>query len=482
MKRIALCLLFSIHVILTASCSPFTPKARQAPEGGLPDTYSLYAPREEPGRRWWEEFGASDLNRLVDEALSKNFTLKEAWARLRQVRARAVQAGADLYPDLTGEVGAVVGRQRSADTGATVRSIEDYAVGLVSRYEIDLWGRIRSENEAALLEVSATREDLNAAAITVAAEVTTRWTNIIAQRLQKKLLERQLEINRTLQELIELRFRNSMVSALDVYQQKQVVENIEAEIPLVEAEEARLRHELALLLGRPPRSEIVITAADFPAPAGVPATGLPADLLALRPDVRAVGQRLKAADWQIAAARANRLPSITLTARARYGQGDLENIFDNWLLSLAGDLSAPLFDGNRRSAEVDRSRAAADERLWAYRRTVLTAVREVEDALVTENKQREHLAALKRVAETSQRALEEAGIRYRNGLNDYLPVLTQLLAVQDLEKNLIRQRATLLNARVGLYRALGGTWTERLVSPSEAGISQEGQNRHDRTP
>jgi NodT family efflux transporter outer membrane factor (OMF) lipoprotein len=298
--------------------------------------------------------------------------------------------------------------------------------------------------------------------MTLAAEVANRWVSIISQRMQKRLLEHQLKTNLTLLELVELRFRMSMVSALDVYQQKQLVEDIRAEIPLVEAEEQVLMHELALLLGKPPGASLKISREDLPEPAEIPATGLPADLLSSRPDLRRAGMRLKAADWQVAAARANRLPAISLTATAQYGKGDVDALFDNWLLSLAGNLTAPIFDGGRRSAEVDRRQAIADENLSAYRQAVLTAIKEVEDALVNEVKQREHIRALEDVLGTARKALEQAGIRYRNGVTDYLPVLTQLLSVQGLERNLIRQRANLLNARISLYRSLGGTWMDSL--------------------
>lgn len=455
--------MLTIILLLVASCAPFKPQERQSPEGELPRSFSLYTAESEPEVRWWEEFNDVDLNVLVKEALSDNLTLKEIWSRLVQARALAVQAGAALYPDLTGTAGADYARQRTDTGSAKTTSTEDYSLGVVSSYELDLWGRIRAERESALLEVTAAREDLNTAAMTLAAEVANRWVNIISQRMQKRLLERQLRTNLTLLELIELRFRMSMVSALDVYQQKQVVENVKAEIPLVEAEEQLLLHELALLLGKPTGTSLKISREDFPEPTEIPATGLPADLLSSRPDLRRAGMRLQAADWQVAAARANRLPAIRLTATAQYGKGDMDVLFDNWLLNLAGNLTAPIFDGGRRAAEVDRRQAFADENLSAYRQAVLTAIKEVEDALVSEVKQREHIKALENVLVTARKALEEAGIRYRNGLTDYLPVLTQLLAVQNLERNLIRQRAILLNSRVSLYRSLGGTWTDSLT-------------------
>jgi outer membrane protein TolC len=131
---------------------------------------------------------------------------------------------------------------------------------------------------------------------------------------------------------------------------------------------------------------------------------------------------------------------------------------DNWIIGLAANLTAPILDGNRRKAEVDRQLALADENLASYRSTVLTAIKEVEDALISETKQREHIEALEREIEAAKNALNEARERYRKGLNEYLPVLTQLLTVQNLEIDLIQKKTQLLLNRISLHRALGGTW------------------------
>jgi multidrug efflux system outer membrane protein len=465
------CAIAVLLVAVLVGCQPFTPLQRPLGEG-LQGRYSVYSGDADPGARWWSSFGDAELGALIETALRDNFSIIEAWARLNQARALAVQAGADRYPDLTAEADLLAARQRSGGDSPRTSGIDDVGVGLVSRYEVDLWGRVQAQVRSTQLLEAATREDIDTAAVTIAAEVARRWVDIIAQRMQRDLLSEQLRINETLLELVELRFRNAMVSVLDVYQQKQVVENVLAEIPLVEREEQLLRHELAVLMGKPPRSEITISASQLPEPAALPPTGLPADLLAARPDIRAAGMRLQAADWQIAAARANRLPALRLTARARYGEGDLEVLFDNWLVSLAANLTAPLLDGGRRAAEVDRTRAVSDENLARYRDTVVTAVKEVEDALVREAKLRAHIDGLKRVAATARQALQEAGVRYRNGLNDYLPVLTQLLTVQGLERDLIRQQAALLKARIGLHRALGGDWPATLPEPA-TGASQK---------
>lgn len=457
--------LLLLVTLATTACSPFAPAPRIAPEGDLPAHYSLYDPTAQPLDRWWQTLGDPQLEALIDQALTQGFTLVEAWARLNQVRARTLQTAAALYPEVSGAAETAVGRRRTEGQGS--RGEEFYSLGLISAYELDLWGRVRSESEAARRAENATREDLNAAAMTVAAEVAQRWAEIISQRLQKRLLERQLETNETFLELIELRFRNAITSALDFYQQQQVVEGVRAQIPLVETEEALRRHELAILLGKPPRTALAIDRDSLPLPTDVPSTGLPADLLAARPDIRAAGLRLAAADWQVAAARANRLPALRLTAEASYQADRFDALFDNWLANLAGSLTAPLFDAGRRRAQVDEAIAVADESLSVYRRTVLTAIKEVEDALVREAKQRENLAALAAQTDAARRALEEAGNRYLKGLSDYLPVLTQVLAVQSLERTVIQRQTDLLLARISLYRALGGHWTDRLTPPRQ---------------
>ena len=464
-RNLKIVLPLTIVIFLLSSCNPFRPPVRTSPAGEMPRTFSLYSAGSERPEQWWEEFNDGELTALIDEALSGSFTIKEAWARLRQAEALATQAGADLYPDLSVTGGSSYKRQRTENNSGsrTTTAAETYSLGLSSSYELDLWGRIRSEREAKILDATATREDISTAAMTLAAEVAEHWIGIISQRKQKRILKEQLHINETFLDLIELRYQKAMVSALDVYQQRQVVEQVKAQVPLVEEQEQLLMHQLALLLGKPPRSELRITRTTLPEPSDIPVTGLPADLLASRPDVRSAGLKIRSADWQVSAARANRLPNISLSASAAYQAPDIDLIFHNWLVSLTANLVGPLLDGGYRAAEVDRRRAVADENLSAYRRTVYTAMKEVEDALLSEVKMREHMEALEAEIEAARRALDEARERYLKGIDDYLPVLTQVLKVQALEVDLIKRQAALLTTRIALYRALGGTWTDRLA-------------------
>ena len=456
---------FAISSML--SCSPFTAPERSAPPKALPATFSLGNAVAAPEQQWWLVFASPQLNTLINEALAENLSLHVYWARLEKAQARYGIVASGLYPSLSGDASASYLKSRT-DEDSSSRSSENefYSIGLFASYEADLWGRIRAGEKSVYLTVNASREDLNAAAMTVAAEVARRWTGIIARQNEIMLLQQQLASNQTYLELVELRFRKSLASALDVMQQQQLVERVQAQIPLAEMAEELLRNELAVLTGRMPHELSDIARQPLPVIETLPAAGIPAQLLEKRPDIRSALHRLEAADQDLIVAKADRLPAIRLTGSVAYNDGGLDHIFDNWLMNLAASLTAPLIDGGRRRSEVDAATASIKEQLALYHQSVLTAVQEVEGALVREEKIREHIRATEKQLQAAQSALNEAGARYMNGLNDYLPVLTQLLSVQNLEKDLIARSKDLLDARISLYRAIGGTWTDDLPSPT----------------
>jgi NodT family efflux transporter outer membrane factor (OMF) lipoprotein len=472
--------ILSACALLAAGCSPFKPSPRDAMQTPLPVTYTLYSDAPRATDKWWEEFGNSELDALVEQGLAANLDIKAAWARLRQARATAVQAGADAYPTLDGSGG--YDHTRSGGNGLRETTSEEHSVSLTAGYEVDFWGRIEAEAKAGTLDSEASREDLNTAAMTVAGEIVSKWMQIQSQRQKKRILNEQIQANETYLELIELRFRNSLATALDVYQQRETVAQVKAELPPVEMEEQVLLHELALLLGRPAGS-VEVADASLPTLSALPGLGLPADLLAGRPDIRSAGLALRSADWSVAAARANRLPAVTLGGSAAYSGAQLATIFNNWMFSLAATVAGPIFDGGYLAAEVEKARGVVDENLADYKTAVLTAFKEVEDALAEEQWQTRYIEARQAQLEAARINLSEATSRYRQGLDDYLPVLTALLSVQDLEVSEVEDNTDLLLYRVALYRALGGTWTDSLTPPpgSETTEPQEipGAPTHD---
>ncbi|WP_320172446.1 efflux transporter outer membrane subunit [Maridesulfovibrio sp.] len=465
LKILTLCVLTAF---LLSACSPFKPDPRDGMTLGLPMQYSLYSAEPPQPGKWWEKFNNPDLNKLVEEALDANFDVRTAWAKLRQLRATAVKSRADLYPKLNGEGSYKDARSGNDGTEGKKGSTytDTHKLGLSASYEFDLWGKIEAQSASGELNYLASREDVNTAAMTVASEVVTRWINIQLQRQKKAILKKQLETNETYLELIELRFRNSLATALDVYQQRETVARTKALIPPVESTEQLLLHELALLLGRPAGS-IYVKTAPYPDLPKMPGLGIPLDLMANRPDVRSAGLALKSSDWAVTAARADRLPTLSLSGEAALSSIQLANIFSGWMTSLTASLVGPIFDGYEREAEVERTRAVVDEKLLAYKETVYTAFKEVQDALVQEKWQHEYIKARKNQLEAARINLQEAGSRYLQGLDDYLPVLNALVSVQELETSIAEDEANLRNYRIALYRALGGSWTNSLTDAAE---------------
>jgi multidrug efflux system outer membrane protein len=452
--------------LLLSGCAAFKPEAPADMTSDLPTTYSEEGGANNLAERWWEALNDPELSAFVDRVLADNPSILEAWARLRQAQSQADKINAARFPvlDATAGAGSI---ERGGDTSG---SSENYSLGLVGAYEVDLWGRVKAQSKTARFLADASESDRRTAALTLAATAVDAWTSLIAQREQITLLRQQLTANETTLELIDLRFDRSLASALDVFQQRQAVARVEGQIPLAQTREALLQHQLAVLMGLPPNTTNIGPRAEFPlpTPGPLPDLGLPSDLLNQRPDVHSSWLRLESSTWGLSAAQADRLPALRITAAGEYNADSVADLFDNWLLNLAANLTAPLLDGGRRKAEVERARAVIDERLAAYRGTVLTAYREVEDALVREVNHIKYLASLERELKAAQQAHTEAVERYSHGLSDYLPALTALTAAQNLENQVINQRLEHLRIRIDLFRALGGSWMQAMSAPENS--------------
>lgn len=431
------------------------PDVNPQPEG-MPQKFSLYSEQAPPVEPWWQQFASEELTGLIDAGIQNNPSIEETWARLNQARATAAKAGAPLLPEVTGRVGAAHSRMEGKESAAIKN--DSFDAGAFASYELDLWGRVRAGKESAALTASASSEDVSTAVISLSSQIGQAWIGLLAARQKEVRLEEQLVLNKKLLSLIETRFTTARASALDVYQQSQTVAAIEGGLITTRSQQQILLHQLALLTGRYAGAPLNLEQREFPNFEPVPAVGLPADLLARRPDVRAVGLRLQAAQWQVATARANRLPRLNLSGSFSYESSILDALFDTWLLNLAGSLAGPVFDGGERRAEVERTRAVVEERLAAYKKTVLTAIGEVEDALSREKEYRRSKENIELQLTLTEKAYREATWRYLNGLNDFLPVLREQINMITLQLDHIQAGADLLGARIELYRALGGSW------------------------
>lgn len=466
------------------ACAPFAPARRSMAPEGLPSAYSEAAP--EPAERanglaapvtdfWWRTLGSPELDRLMGKALDANFDVAVARARLMQLEAEARKAGASRLPslNLTAET---AHQRRSVQASESAPRLENtaesFAVGLAVSYEVDLWGRLAATREAARLRFEAGREDLAAAAMSVAASVADTWASLAGTRAEMAVLDAQIATNGDLLRLLITRYANARSSGLDVLQQQETLLAAEAEKPTLERDAAQLRHSLAVLAGGFPGdlpADIAPRLPDLPPP---PAPGLPVELLDNRPDVRAAWNTLLAADQQASAAEADRLPALRLAARAGYDTPDRSLLFSNWLTSLAASLTAPLFDGGALAAEADRVRAVMRERVSQYGKVVAVAVREVEDALTGEARQRERVARLTEQLAIARVAQAEARVSYLGGRDTFLRYMTQLQNVQSLERRVVREQTALVRARIALFRALGGGWTRAVVHPTAQEVAE----------
>jgi len=432
----------------------------------VPESFSKSGADVLPAR-WWLSFHDPALNPLVEKALGQNFGLRSVWDRLAEAEAIARKAGAPLWPSVSGNFDArrsgssVEGRSPNETIYRT-----DLSLGAVASYELDLWGRVRSSRNAAALDVLATREQLEAAAITLSAQVAEVWYGLVEQRGQVAVLQRQIQVNSNVLEVITARFHSGQAGAADVLRQQQLVESGRGNLVVAEARAILLQHQLAILQGRPPRGTVAPAESVLLSLPSLPEAGLPSELVRERPDIRQAFYQVLAADRRVAVAVADQFPRISLTAGVDTSGTQWRDLFNNWMATLAANVVAPLFDGGSRRAEVALRRAVVSENLNNYGQTVLNALGEVEDALELERRQRDYLASLNQQLELSRRTVERIKDGYLNGATAYLDILQALVSQQSLERSQLQARRELLQNRIALCRALAGGW--ELTRPEPA--------------
>lgn len=409
---------------------------------------------------WWTTFEDPGLDAAVEAALAGNLDLLAAAARVDAARALVDRRAADRSP----QIGATA--RGGFDAPSDDQSPWSATVGLQASYEVDLWGRIAAQTSAEALRAEASQADYEAAAVTLTAEIALAWVRLGALEEELAVYDQQLATNETMLDMVERRFALGAVPAADVLRQRELVEATLQERELVQADIGIARNALAVLMGRGPHEDVPQPTALLRAPA-LPATGVPADLLARRPDVRSAFLRLQAADRDVAAALAARYPQLDLAASLSTGGRAAEGIFRDWALSLAADVFAPLFQGGRIRADIERAEALERAQLYEYGQTMLVALREVEDALARERREEERLERLRERVNLAARSAERLEAAYLNGVASYLDVLAATTDVQRLERSVIAARASSVEHRIALYRALAGAFE---TEPPDAGV------------
>ena len=438
---------------------------------------------------WWTDFQDPILDEVVGLAIVFNLDVHEAVARVEEVRAQyrigrsplfpSVTAGIDAsrfsQPANTGQFGAILGSGvGEGDIEPTTRfSFATFGASLGFSYELDFWGKLSSGRRAAMADFMATESDLHTVQISIASETIAAYFELRELRARQTILESVVDILTERDALTEDRYQRGVATSIELYQIQQDLNATRAGLPLLVSQIRATRGRLALLLGRYPHEVDEILAGD-----GVPVVssdpipaGLPSDVLAGRPDLRAAGLRLEASRQRVGERAAARLPSISLTSSTGTQSGELKNIVraDQWFTNFITSLTAPIFSGGRLKAEQEAAEARYGQEAARYARSVLTAFQEVDAALAAFDAQRQRKLVLDEQLLGAQSSVEAQLRRVELGVGDYvgyLDALRTVLNVQDTQASAERELAA---ARLNVHRALGGTW---LAPPAEPTLEE----------
>lgn len=437
--------ILSACLICLAGCRHVVHEDIRSPIAVTP-SYSIETLRsqETPPPKWWQVFDDELLNKHIQQSLAGNFTLQQGYARLKQARLISRQAGSRLYPSITGGLKFdSAWRQNGEQIDISIAEVD-------LAWEMDLWGRLSSAAQSAGFDALAVEDELQGLALRLSIEVAEVYYQLIEQTLLLELLKEQIAANETSLGLIKLRFANGAASLVDVYQQKELVASVKAQLPLSEASLIVLQNKLHILSGQPPNNTTFSLADALPQIPLLPDLGIPADLLLNRPDLRQLQRELVASDYRVAEAVADRLPGLRIGSTAGFVNGD-------FLFSIFADALATILDWGYKKSEVEKRKAIVEEKLASYAQRYLLAIEEVENSLWQERKHERLLAALDDQLRISKATLHESRNRYVQGITDYLPVLAALVSQQNLERDILQRQRERLSYRLLLYRALGGS-------------------------
>ena len=459
--------LFTITALLFISgCFLHSAEHSPKPSVPLPEAFehveSQQLKADEKG--WWLAFEDGQLNTLMEQLFKDNLDMKAAFARLKQMQAVKSQAWASLWPQLSLESQA--SQQHNPNFFGTGQEFDttNFSVQGGVSYEVDLWGKLGAHGKASVMEAGASRDQLEALAMSLSAHLAQGWYSYQAQRSMQTLLEEQLETNETFYELVELRYQQGLVPAYDLYQQEQQVAAARARLAQGRMSLQQVRNQLLVLLGSHDKTLLNAAETSLPELKAMPAVGLPVALLDQRPDVRAARKAVVAADERVVVALANLFPTLRFSAGVGFTATSLPELFNDMLWSVLGSLTQPLFAGGRLRADLKRAKALVDERIATFGQTVLEAYYEVDNALVREKEQAVYVQEVVLQEKAAKAALDEVRERYLQGLSDFLPVLSTLKSHQAAQRQRVEAMRQRIVDRIQLHRSLGGSWTRTIES------------------
>jgi outer membrane protein, multidrug efflux system len=440
--------------------------------------------------QWWQSFNDPLLNKLIEQALASNLDEKIALSRIREERAYLVISQSGLFPTL--DLGGSYTRQRySANTPfgqfSQIIPIEEnvYEAGFDASWELDVFGGLRRGVEASQAELAASIENSRDVRVTLLAEAARDYVAVRALERRLQIASASLRDQNDSLKLTKARLEQGFAPELDVIQARSLVETTQAQVPELESELAQAVHRIGVLVGRAPDAlkAQLSDAAPIPGIADpdaiavrIPA-GLPSDLLRRRPDIRGAEREIASATARVGVATADLFPKFSIT-----GTAGLESISTSDFLagasrmwSVGPSMTWPIFEAGRIRANIAAQNAREEQALYTYRKTVLTALAEVEDALVAYAKERSRHQALAASAWDFKRSEMLARERYEEGYANYLDVLEAQQSLYGAQDSLAQSDQQLIDDLIAIYKALGGGWDIERATPPGFGNGSSGE-------
>lgn len=426
-----------------------------------------------PTLDWWRGFRTAELTALMEEAQTVNLDIAAATARFRQADAQARVAGAPLFPSLSGSGSETYSRTSgSSSSGLSIggREVVNYGASLSASFELDFWGKNRDAAQAAEETAVASRFDRDVVALTTLTSVANAYFLVLSSQDRLRVAERNIASAQRILDAIRQRLSAGTGNDLDVAQQESVLANQRALVPPLRQTLQQNVNALATLVSRPPES--VNVAGGSLNRVAIPRVtpGLPSELLTQRPDIRRQEAQLASATANIGSARAQFFPSIQLTGQGGYQSSALSALFQPHaaFFSLVGSATQPIFDGGKILGNFELAQARQDELLQTYRKTVVQAFADVDNALTNVRETTTKLRLQREVVVASRRAFQLSSDQLKAGTADIVTVLNVQLTLFQAEDSLVQAQLARLQAIVSLYQALGGGWEPRMERPVNA--------------
>jgi outer membrane protein, multidrug efflux system len=457
-----------VLALVVSSCSTPVPQAIQTQN--LPSNFTgpvVSGANVWPKTGWWQEFGSDEMSGLIVQAQTDNLDLAAAAARVVQAEANSDIAGSALWPTLNGQASATRSRNGGTTTiGGIPTTLHEtgnqFSVGVTASYELDIFGRNRDLLSSADEAVKSSVYAQEVVALTTTADVATTYLDVLALRERIAIAQQNIAAASRILTITKAKVDNGVSSRLDLAQQEAQLAGQEAQIPALQQQEKQALFSLAILLGRMPEGFDVKAQSLDGIKSPMVAPGLPAQLLLRRPDVAEAEANLASAHANVDAARANFFPAIGLSGSGGYASNMVKSLINpgNLAWSVGASLLQTIFDGGLKNGQYDLSKGQQAELVADYRKAVISSFSDVETSLNQVAYLAQQEDYLTQEVNAASEAFRISEIQYREGVADLLAVLQSqqtLFTAQDL---LIQTKLARVQADVGLYKALGGGWSE----------------------